>query len=72
MSGARPFKREIYAEAGMPEYWIVNISEDDEVTVEVFTHPIGSTYATQVTLRDGDVLRPLNVPFELPVADIPR
>ena len=56
----------------MPEYWIVNISEDDEVTVEVFTDPIGSTYATQVTLRDGDVLRPLNVPFELPVADIPR
>lgn len=68
----RKIKRAIYAEAGVPEYWIVNISDDDEIAVEVYTEPTNDGYAKLVTLRDGDILRPLRVPIEIAVADLPR
>jgi Uma2 family endonuclease len=63
-------KLEIYAEAGVPEYWIVNLQE---MTIEVYTDPTGSGYATKQIMRDGDVVRPRLVPgIELAVADLPR
>ncbi|MDB4962803.1 MAG: hypothetical protein JWP01_2802 [Myxococcales bacterium] len=68
----RKIKLPIYAEAGVPEYWIVNVSRPGEVTVEVYTEPTASGYAQMVTLRDGDTLRPLQVPIEIAVADLPR
>ncbi len=68
----RRVKRSIYAEAGAPEYWIVNVSKPGEVTVEIYTEPSGSEYGRLVTMREGDVLRPAHVPFELAVAELPR
>jgi Uma2 family endonuclease len=66
----RVLKRMIYAEAKVPEYWIVDVKA---LTITVHTVPRGETYASIVTLRDGDVLRPTLLPsVALPVADLPR
>ncbi|MDX2090334.1 MAG: Uma2 family endonuclease [Kofleriaceae bacterium] len=65
----RNIKTEIYAEAGVPEYWIVNLRTD---TVEVLRRPTVAGYQQKLTKRIGDVLRPLRlrgVQFE--VAKIP-
>ncbi len=43
-------KRQLYAEAGIPEYWIVDIAAR---TIEVMTRPGGSVY-TQSELHSSD------------------
>jgi Uma2 family endonuclease len=66
----RGLKRMIYAEAGVPEYWIVDMNT---LTVEVHTLPRDGSYTRVTTLRDGDVLRPtLLADVMIRVADIPR
>ena len=67
----RGVKLRIYAEAGVPEYWIVDLTT---MTVEVYTEPTPKRgYARVQKLRDGDVLHPVELPsIALPVAEIPR
>ncbi len=66
----RDDKLPIYAAAGVPEYWIVDLRS---MAVEVYTQPNEPGYANVETLRDGDVLRPTRLPgVELAVAAIPR
>lgn len=66
----RGLKRTIYAEVGIPEYWIVDINGR---TVEVHTRPGGGYYSRVQILRDGDVLRPTLLPgVAICVADLPR
>jgi len=66
----RRIKLGIYAEAGVPEYWIVNVKE---MTIEVYRDPSGDQYASKQILRDGDVARPRMVPgVEIAIADLPR
>ena len=65
----RRLKRDIYAEAGVPEYWIVDVTS---MTVEVYTQPQDGAYAHVEYLRDGAVLRPTQLPgIAIPVADLP-
>jgi Uma2 family endonuclease len=65
----RVIKNEIYAAAGVPEYWIVNVKAS---TVEVLTRPSKTGYQRTVVKTLGDVLRPTKLrSFALPVADIP-
>ena len=53
----RTVKLAIYAEAGIPEYWIVNVLDDE---VEIYRQPqLDGSYALASTLRRGDVLVPL-------------
>jgi Uma2 family endonuclease len=66
----RGLKRTIYAEAGVPEYWIVDVNR---LAVEVHTQPDGGRYTSVQTLHDGDVLSPTLLPeVAIRVADIPR
>jgi Uma2 family endonuclease len=66
----RGAKLGIYAEAGVPEYWIINLNE---MTVEVYSQPSTDGYQEVRVLSEGDVLRPIRVPgVEITVADLPR
>jgi Uma2 family endonuclease len=66
----RGLKRTIYAEVGIPEYWIVDVNGR---TVEVHTRPDGGRYSRVQTLHDGDVLRPTLLPeVAIWVGDLPR
>ena len=51
----RDIKTEIYAEAGVPEYWIVDLRSS---TVDVLTGPTRTGYTTTTRHAIGDVLRP--------------
>lgn len=65
----RKIKTEIYAEAGVPEYWIVDVKRQ---CVDVLTRPTASGYQRKVTKQAGDVLRPVKLrAVTLEVAKIP-
>lgn len=49
----RAIKLPIYAEAGVPEVWIVNLEEG---LVEVYTDPHGTTWRTKRSLGRGETL----------------
>jgi Uma2 family endonuclease len=55
----RGIMRRIYAEAGIPEYWIVNLVDR---VVEVYSEPKGGKYASERTLRSGETLAPAAFP----------
>jgi Uma2 family endonuclease len=60
-------KREIYAEAGVPEYWIVNLKTS---TIEVLTEPRGMIYTASRIVTAGE-LRPLLLDVVVDVDRIP-
>jgi Uma2 family endonuclease len=65
----RVIKTKIYAAAGVPEYWIVNVQRR---VVEVLRGPTKNGYARIVTKRIGDTLRPLKLrKIAIAVADLP-
>jgi Uma2 family endonuclease len=49
-------KRKAYAEAGVREYWIVNLEED---VLEVFRQPEGGSYAVALRFALGESVSPL-------------
>ena len=51
-------KKRLYAEAGIPEYWVVNLRD---MTLMVFRDPGAGTYRTEQTLDSG-VIHPLALP----------
>jgi Uma2 family endonuclease len=55
----RENKLSIYAEAGIAEYWIVNLLDG---VVEVYREPAGSNYASRHDARRGDSLEIRNLP----------
>ncbi len=52
-------KAQLYAEAGIADYWVVNLIDD---CVEVFRDPQPEGYQTHVTLRGDQEIRPLAFP----------
>jgi len=61
-------KAEIYAEAGIPEYWIVNTSTKQ---VEVYTEIHGGKYISKHTFDVDVVLRSQSLPeFKLQIRDL--
>ena len=51
-------KNKIYAEAGIPEYWVVNLKQ---LHLVVFREPLDGDYATKFTLSTGTI-QPLVFP----------
>src|SRR6185369_10948501 len=52
-------KLRLYAEAGIADYWIVNLIDS---TIEIFRQPIGGSYAWSATLATGETVAPLCLP----------
>lgn len=51
-------KSQIYAEVGIPEYWVVNLKK---LHLVVFREPLDGEYATKLTLTAGEI-KPLAFP----------
>jgi Uma2 family endonuclease len=64
----RGLKRRLYAECGVPEYWVVNLVDR---RIEVYTEPVGASYR-QVTLYErGESIRLQRFPdVEVRVLDV--
>jgi Uma2 family endonuclease len=52
-------KRRVYARAGIPEYWLINLSD---YCLEVFRNPIGEEYQIHMTLAPSETIAPLTHP----------
>lgn len=52
-------KRDLYARAGVGEYWVVDI---DAREIDAYTAPAGGAWGAMRTARDGDVLTPAQFP----------
>ena len=64
----RDRKGPVYAAAGIPEYWIVDVAHE---VVLVFTDPGPSGYRTSTTVRAGEALAARSLPqVTLTVAEI--
>jgi Uma2 family endonuclease len=64
----RETKANLYSRAGIPEYWIVNVSEK---VLEVFREPSLGGYRSKAVLRASDSVSPLSRPHvSLPVRRI--
>jgi Uma2 family endonuclease len=64
----RRVKLPLYARAGIPEYWVVDLGRG---LIEVYRSPSGESYRERLELRQGDRLAPATLPgVELSAADI--
>ena len=64
----RDTKARIYAQAGIPEYWIVNLVDS---TLMVFRQPANGLYRSEQVLDSGDFVQPLAFPdASITVAEI--
>jgi Uma2 family endonuclease len=55
----RGVKAELYADASVPDYWVVNLVDD---CVEVYRDPKGGRYQSLTTHHAGEEIRPLLIP----------
>jgi Uma2 family endonuclease len=55
----RTVKLRLYARAGIPEYWIVDVNTE---MVEVYRSPSGEGYANRQVLAHGETVTPLAFP----------
>jgi Uma2 family endonuclease len=66
LSKDRKIKGKLYAQAGISDYWIVNIRKR---CLEIRRDPEGDVYQTVLTLQPGEEVRPLAFPeIVLPVS----
>jgi Uma2 family endonuclease len=61
-------KAELYAAAGIQDYWVVNLQDR---VIHVFRSPAGDCYRDKTTIKFGEVLRPLAFPsVQISVAEL--
>ncbi len=61
-------KRALYADAGIPEYWLI---DPPLRSVTVLTHPAHGDYRTERVYNDGEVVHSATIPWvEIAVADL--
>ncbi|MBK7581214.1 MAG: Uma2 family endonuclease [Myxococcales bacterium] len=64
----RGMKQRLYAESGVPEYWVVNLVDR---VIEVFTEPIAGAYTTATSHQKGEAVTPRQFPdVQLRVDDV--
>jgi Uma2 family endonuclease len=64
----RRFKADLYAAAGVPEYWVVNLRDD---LIEVHLEPLAGTYTRVTPYASGEMVRPRAFPdVEVPVSAV--
>jgi Uma2 family endonuclease len=64
----RKIKAPLYASAGVPEYWVVDLPDK---SLEVHRSPSGDTYQDVTAYRRGDVVFPVSFPeLRLQVSEI--
>ncbi len=63
----RTVKLPIYAQSGIPEYWLVNLEKDE---IEAYWEPAGAGYRFRELLRVGDVLKARSLEFEVEVGGV--
>jgi len=59
LASDRRRKFQLYAQAGIPEYWIINLQSR---VLEVYREPSDSGYAAALTYKSGDVVEALFAP----------
>lgn len=52
-------KADIYAEAGVPEYWLIRA---DERLIDVYREPSEKGYLSRVTISDSELLTSISIP----------
>ncbi len=68
LSFDRERKGRVYAAAGIPEYWILNLNDRE---LEVYREPEGGEYRIRVVLREGEAVAPLFRPdARIPLGDL--
>ncbi len=68
LSFDRERKARVYAGAGIPEYWILNLNDR---ALEVYREPHGGEYRVSVVQREGESVTPLFRPdAQIPVGDL--
>lgn len=60
-------KAELYAQSGIPEYWVFNLATNQ---VEFFSKPEGNTYQSHHRLSPDDSIQSEFLGISLPLADI--
>lgn len=61
-------KAELYAEAGIADYWVVNLPDR---VIHVFRTPSADGYQDKTTIKFGEELRPLAIPaVKISVAEL--
>lgn len=64
----REVKRDLYAEAGVPEYWVLSVGTRQ---LEVFREPEDGTYRSRVALGPDETVTPLAAPgASIRIADL--
>lgn len=63
----RDVKLPIYAENGIPEYWLINLNQKE---IEAYREPAGNAYRLRELLRSGDLIKAQSVDLEIPVKNI--
>ncbi|MEM9919752.1 MAG: Uma2 family endonuclease [Bacteroidota bacterium] len=63
----RQVKGPLYAKAGIPEYWIINLSDRQ---IEIHREPKDGAYCFQQTVSEGGRVESSSVPLSLIYADI--
>ena len=63
----RTRKERIYARAGVPAYWIINL---EDASLEAYRDPSGDGYDRRETVRPPATLRPPQAETEVAVADL--
>ena len=61
------FKSQLYAEAGIPEYWVLDVIDR---VLHIFREPTQTGYQSQVILPEDAIVAPLQFEVQIPVREM--